>query len=156
MSTPTRIAMQLPIRAAAGAFLLNSGLSKWNAAEEKAKHLHGMARDAYPAFEGIPADVFTQALSAGEMAVGGALLAPFVPEWLAGAALTGFSGGLLGLYARLPGMRRPNSIRPTDDGLALAKDSWLFAMGLSLLAGAVTKVPAKLAKDRRKKKQRKA
>lgn len=151
MSTPTRIAMQFPTRVAAGAFLLNSGWSKWNAGDEKVKQLHAMAAEAYPAFDNVEAGLFVQALSAGEMVLGSALLLPVVPEWLAGAALTGFSGGLLGLYSRLPGMRRPDSILPTDDGLALAKDSWLLAIGLSLLAGAVTKVPGKVAKKRRRR-----
>jgi hypothetical protein len=147
--------MQLPTRIATGAFLLNSGWSKWDAAEERAKQLHGVARDAYPVFDNVDSTLFTKALSAGEMALGGALLLPIVPEWLAGAGLTAFSAGLLGLYARLPGMHRPGSIRPTEDGLALAKDSWMLAIGLSLLAGAVTKAPATMGKRRRKRQKAK-
>lgn len=156
MSTPTRIAMQLPTRLATGAFILNSGWSKWEASDEKAKHLHAVAKDAYPMFENVDSAVFTKALSIGEMALGGALLLPIVPEWMAGAGLTAFSAGLLGLYARLPGMRQPGSVRPSDDGLPLAKDSWMLAIGLSLLAGAVTKAPHTMSKRHAKRAKAKA
>jgi hypothetical protein len=56
-----------------------------------------------------------------------------VPTAVAGAALTGFSGGLLGLYLRTPGMRKPGSLAPTQDGLAIAKDVWLLGIGVGLL-----------------------
>lgn len=156
MTTPTRIAMQLPTRAAAGAFILNSGLTKWHAGEERSKHVHAMAADAYPALADVDHRHFTKALSAGETVLGGALLCPLVPSWLAGAGLTAFSGGLLGLYARLPGMRLAGSVRPSDDGLALAKDSWLLSIGVSLLAGAAAGVPGRIAKRRRQRRRRHA
>ena len=56
---------------------------------------------------------FTKLLAGGEIALGAALLAPFVPEALAGAGLTAFSAGLLGRHLRTPGMRKENSLRPT-------------------------------------------
>ena len=65
-------------------------------------------------------------LSTSEIAVGAILLTPFVPTAVAGATLTAFSGGLLGLYLRTPGMRKPGSLAPTEQGLAIAKDSWLL------------------------------
>jgi hypothetical protein len=34
---------------------------------------------------------------------------------------------------RLPGMREPDSIRPTQDGTAIAKDVWLTSIGVALL-----------------------
>jgi hypothetical protein len=43
-----------------------------------------------------------------------ALLLPVVPAAVAGAGLAGFSGGLLGLNARTPGMRKQNSPFPTQ------------------------------------------
>src|SRR3712207_3620193 len=61
------------------------------------------------------------------------LLTPFVPTFTAGAVLTAFSGGLLGLYLRTPGMRKPGSLAPTQEGLALAKDSWLVGIGIGLI-----------------------
>jgi hypothetical protein len=68
--------------------------------------------------------------------LGAALLLPFVPDGLAGAALTAFSAGLLGLYVRVPGLRQEGSIRPTQQGTAIAKDVWLLALGLSLMGHA--------------------
>ena len=51
----------------------------------------------------------------------------------AGAALTAFSGALLGLYLRTPGMRQEESLGPTQQGIPLAKDIWLAGIGASLL-----------------------
>jgi len=56
-----------------------------------------------------------------------------VPSALAGAALAGFSAGLVQLYWKTPGMRQPGSIKPTQQGIALAKDVWLLGAGLTLL-----------------------
>jgi hypothetical protein len=50
----------------------------------------------------------------------------------------GFSGGLVGLYLRTPGMRQPGSLRPTEEGLALAKDTWMLGMGLGFVVEGVT------------------
>jgi hypothetical protein len=71
-------------------------------------------------------------LATSEIALGALLLTPFVPTAVAGAALTVFSGGLLGLYLRTPGMRKPGSLAPTEQGLAIAKDSWLLGIGIGL------------------------
>ena len=73
-----------------------------------------------------------------EVALGTALLIPFVPDVLAGAGLTAFSGGLLGLYARTPGLRKEGSLFPTQDGIALAKDVWMTGIGVSLLVDGIT------------------
>lgn len=131
-------ARRLPVRLAAGAFILNSGLGKWSAAEETAARVHGMASGTYPFLGRLrPAD-FTKLLAAGEIGLGAALLLPVVPAAAAGAALTAFSGGLLGLYARTPGMRHESSLRPTQQGTPLAKDIWLAGIGLGLLIDALT------------------
>ncbi|MFD0020479.1 hypothetical protein [Streptomyces sp. NPDC058382] len=123
----------IPPRLATGAFILNSGLGKLKADEETAQSLHGMACTAYPFLEKIEAERFTRLLAWSEIAVGGTLLVPFVPTRLAGLALTGFSGGLLGLYLRVPGMREPGSVRPSQAGVPLAKDAWMFGIGLGFL-----------------------
>jgi len=60
-----------------------------------------------------------------------------VPTGLAGLALTGFAVGLVGLYARTPGLRREHSVFPTQQGLGYAKDSWLAAIGIALFTDAV-------------------
>jgi hypothetical protein len=91
---------------------------------EGAEQLHGMATNTYPFLGKMKAEQFADLLSKGEIAIGVVLLAPFVPTLLAGAALTGFSAALVGLYLRTPGMRQPGSLRPSQQGIALAKDSW--------------------------------
>jgi hypothetical protein len=67
------------------------------------------------------------------LGVGAALLLPFVPPAWAGAALTAFSSGLVGLYLRIPGMHREGDLRPTQEGTPIAKDIWLVGIGLSLM-----------------------
>ncbi|MGW5354726.1 hypothetical protein ACWERV_29970 [Streptomyces sp. NPDC004031] len=129
---------QLPPRVATGAFVLHSGLQKWKGDEATAEMLHGMACGAYPVFRKLSPRQFLRVLSCGEIATGSLLLAPFVPGAVAGAFLTGFSGALLGLYGRTPGMREPGSVWPTQNGIALAKDSWMFGVGLGLLADDAT------------------
>ena len=56
-----------------------------------------------------------------------------VPAALAGLGLSAFATGLLGLYLKTPGMRKEGSLRPTEQGIALAKDVWLLGIGLSLV-----------------------
>jgi hypothetical protein len=131
-------AWHIPVRLATGAFILNSGLQKLTQAEdEQKKQVHGMAVGAYPFLESMDPDAFTLALGAGETALGAALLAPFVSSGLAGLGLTAFSGGLMGLYLRTPSLREHGSIRPTPQGLAVAKDSWMLAIGTGLVVDAV-------------------
>jgi hypothetical protein len=138
--TPSEIAPRL----ATGAFILNSGLGKRGADEGTAAALHGFAAGAYPFLKKIPPTTFAKALSITEITVGAALLTPFVPTAVAGALLTGFSGGLLGLYLRTPGMTKPGrSIAPTQAGLPIAKDVWMLGIGLGPLTQALL--------DRRKK-----
>ena len=123
----------IPLRVAIGAFFLNSGLSKQGLEGQAAEGVHGMAAGALPVVKKIPANSFARLLSGSEIAIGGALLAPFVSSRIAGAALTGFSAGLVQLYLKTPGMRQAGSIKPTPDGIALAKDVWLLGAGLTLL-----------------------
>ena len=61
------------------------------------------------------------------------LAIPVVPGIVAGAALTAFAGGTVGLYARTPGLRKPGSALPTENGVPIAKDSWLVGIGLGLI-----------------------
>lgn len=121
----------IPIRLTAGAFVLNAGIGKWDGDEQTAKAIHGMASGTYPFLSSIEPKKFLKMLSAGEIAVGAARLTPVVPAGLAGAALVGFSAGLLGLYLRTPGMR--DGLRPTQQGTPIAKDVWLLGMGASLV-----------------------
>jgi hypothetical protein len=128
----------VPVRVATGAFILNSGLSKRNADKETAEHLHGFATTAFPELQDTPPEQFAKMLSAGEIALGAALLTPFVPTGIAGAALTGFAGLLGRLYWRAPGLHDEGSIRPTQQGTAVAKDVWMLAIGSALVLDALT------------------
>lgn len=125
---------QAPPRVATGAFVLHSGLQKWKGDEATAEVVHGMACGAYPVLKKLTPRQFLRVLSCAEITTGSLLLAPFVPGYVAGAFLTGFSGALLGLYARTPGMREPGGVWPTQEGIALAKDSWMLGVGLGLIA----------------------
>ncbi|WP_371402693.1 hypothetical protein OHA10_32990 [Kribbella sp. NBC_00662] len=130
-------AWQVPLRVSTGAFILNSGLAKVRADEAAAKQTHGFAAGAYPFLRRLDPGSFVGSLSAGEIALGTALLVPVVPAGLVGAALTAFSGGLVGLYLRTPGLRQEGSLRPTDQGVPIAKDAWLLAIGLAFVVDEV-------------------
>ena len=131
-------ARHLPPRVAAGAFILNSGIGKLRADEEAAAQLHGFAAGAYPFLARLkPAD-FVRLLAVSEITLGAVLLLPVVPAAVAGAGLAAFSGGLLGLYARTPGMRKENSPFPTQQGTPLAKDVWMMGIGLGLVIDDLT------------------
>jgi uncharacterized membrane protein YphA (DoxX/SURF4 family) len=128
----------VPPRVAAGAFIAHSGWEKWHGSPEQAAGVHGMASNAFPVFKEMDATDFLRLLSIGELATGAALLLPFVPPVVAGAALTGFSGALLTMYWRTPSLRKRGSIWPTPQGLAVSKDVWMLGIGLGLLVDAAT------------------
>ena len=132
MGLPITLAEIAP-RVSAGAFILNSGLGKRGADAEAAAGMHGFAAGTYPFLKSVPPQQFAQGLSTAEIGLGALLLTPFVPTFTAGAVLTAFSGGLLGLYLNTPGMRKPGSLAPTEAGLVLAKDSWLVGIGIGLM-----------------------
>jgi uncharacterized membrane protein YphA (DoxX/SURF4 family) len=129
-------ARDLPGRIATGAYILHAGLEKWQADEARAKGVHKAASGAFPFLERIPPERFIKMLAAGEIALGTALLAPFVPSALAGAALTGFSGSLVTMYLRTPALHKPGSVWPTQAGTGISKDVWMLGIGLGLVAGA--------------------
>ena len=124
----------VPARLATGAYILHAGLEKWNGTPERANGVHGAAMGAYPFLGKIPPETFLKVLAAAEIGTGAALLLPVVPNKLAGAALTAFSGSLLGLYLRTEAMHKPGSIWPTQAGVGISKDVWMLGIGLSLLA----------------------
>jgi hypothetical protein len=126
-------AHNLPLRLTAGAFIVNSGAGILSADEETAAGLQGLAAGSYPFLAKMKPLVFARMLGATELAIGAALLLPVVPDGLAGAALTAFSSGLVGLYLRTPGMRQEGSLRPSQQGIPLAKDIWLLGIGVSLM-----------------------
>jgi uncharacterized membrane protein YphA (DoxX/SURF4 family) len=127
-------ARTLPGRLATGAYILHSGVEKWQGDEKQAAGVHGMAANAFPFLKGIPPRRFLKLVAAAEIATGTALLAPVVPAAVAGAALTGFSGSLLAMYLRTPALHRPGSVWPTSSGIGVSKDVWMLGIGLGLLA----------------------
>jgi hypothetical protein len=129
----------IPLRVATGAFILNSGLSKQGLEGQAAEGLHAMAVGAVPALRRLDPPRFAGLLSATEIALGTALLVPVIPSAAVGAALAGFSAGLVQLYLKTPGMRQPGSIKPTQEGIGLAKDVWLLGAGLTMLLDAGSK-----------------
>jgi uncharacterized membrane protein YphA (DoxX/SURF4 family) len=129
-------AREIPGRLATGAFILHSGLEKRKADAERAAGLHGFAKGTYPFLGSQQPEAFVRRLSTGEIALGALLLAPVVPTVVAGAALTGFSAGLLGMYLKTPGMRKPGSIWPSPQGLTISKDVWMLGIGVGLLVDA--------------------
>src|SRR3954471_15749017 len=147
---------EIPARVSAGAFILNSGRAKRGADEPTAAGVHGFASGTYPFLKDVPPQQFVKVLSTAEIVVGAALLTPFVPTVVAGAALTGFSGGLLGLYLRTPGMRKPGSLAPTQEGLALAKDAWLVGIGLSIFVDGLTHGRSRISVKKAEKQAKKA
>jgi uncharacterized membrane protein YphA (DoxX/SURF4 family) len=131
-----RLAMRirdLPTRISTGAYILHAGLEKWHGSAEQAGAVHGMAAGAYPFLGKLRPPTFLKALAAGEIATGSALLIPVVSNRLAGAALTGFAGGLLTMYLRTPALHKPGSIWPTPAGIGVSKDVWMLGIGVGLL-----------------------
>lgn len=126
-----------PQRLAAGAYVLHSGIEKWSGGPEQAAFVHGAASGAYPFLKDVPPATFLKALSVGEMATGALLLLPFVPDRIAGAALTGFSGALVTMYLRTPAMHKDGSVWPTPGGLAVSKDVWMLGIGAGLVLESV-------------------
>ena len=110
-----------------------------------------MAVGAIPPLGKVSAHTFATGLSAGETALGVALLAPFVSPVLAGAALTAFGAGLVTLYLATPGMREEGSLKPTQAGVGLAKDVWLVGAGLTLLLDGLADETRKTARKARRK-----
>lgn len=126
-----------PLRLVTGAYILQSGIAKFSADEATHSQLHGAASGAYPKFGKMPPSQFGRMLAVGETALGAAILLPIVPTAVAGAGLMAFSGALLGMYWKTPGMHGENDPRPTERGTALAKDSWMFGIGTSLVLDSV-------------------
>lgn len=131
-------ARHLPPRIATGAFILNAGMGKLSADEQTAAPLHSTAAATYPFLNKLKPTDFARLLAVSEITLGAALLLPVIPPAVAGAGLAAFSGGLLGLYARTPGMRKERSPFPTQQGTPLAKDVWMAGIGLGLIIDGLT------------------
>lgn len=127
------------LRVPTGAFILNSGIGKLGLKGEAAEGVQGFAATGIPALGKLDPDTFGKFISYSEIGIGASLLAPFVPNKLAGAALATFGSGLLTLYFNNDNMTEEDGIRRSDDGIAIAKDSWLVGIGAALIALGSTK-----------------
>lgn len=123
----------LPTRVATGAYILHSGVEKWEADEQTAGFIHGMAAGAYPFLTNVPPTQFVKLWAGAEIALGAGLLLPLIPTKLVGLGLTGFASSLLTMYLRTPSLHKPGSIWPTQQGIGISKDVWMLGIGLSFL-----------------------
>ncbi|GAA4376494.1 DoxX family membrane protein [Paeniglutamicibacter cryotolerans] len=121
------------LRLVTGAYILNSGVGKLGMDHEHSSGLQDMASQVIPQVAQIDSDQFGKYLGYGEIVLGSALLAPFIPSRLAGLGLGVFSAGLIFTYLKTPGMTRSDGIRPSADGTAMAKDFWLAGVSAALI-----------------------
>ena len=121
------------LRGVTGAFVTNTGVGKIGMPAEFSAGVQQAAASGIPALAKLPSDKFGTWLGYAETAVGATLLAPFVSNKVAGAALTAFSGGLLSMYFRNPENTESDGIRPSQEGMALSKDVFMLAIGLALM-----------------------
>lgn len=137
---------QIPLRLTAGAFILNSGINKTKLTDEQAEEMRDLGANGLPFLKDLTPKQFKQFIVASELGIGAACLLPFVPGWLAGLAVTGFSGGLLAMYKNTDFMTESDGIRPSEQGTAVAKDVFLFGIGTALMVdGAVNRTGRKNA-----------
>jgi hypothetical protein len=128
----------LPLRLATGAYILNSGLGKQGIPSEAAAGMQQLAANAVPQLGDLEPKQFATILSTAEVTLGAALLAiPIVPPLAAGIALTAFSVGLNRMYLKTPGMTEDDSIKPSDQGIGIAKDVWMTAIGAALILDSI-------------------
>lgn len=137
----------IPTRAAAGGYVLHTGLEKWNGSEEQAKGLHAFATGAFPFLTKVQPGTFLRALSAAEIGIGVLLLTPVVPNRVAGTVLAAFSSSLLTIYMRTPALHEEGSVWPTQAGIAISKDIWMLGIGLGLVADDATDASGKRRSD---------
>lgn len=121
------------LRIVPGAFILNSGIGKLRLPPEAAESLQSMAVRGVPPLKKLTREQFGKFISYGEISVGAALLLLFIPNKIAGLALAAFSGSLVSMYLRTPGLTESDGVRPTQDGTPIAKDSWLLAIAIALI-----------------------
>ena len=120
-------------------FFVHTALAKRELDEKGAKGLHRFASAAYPVLRAVSPTTFVRGMTIAESALAASLLVPVVPAPIGAAGLTVFGSALMGTYARVPGLRREGSVRPSEIGLSLAKDTWMVAAGLALLVDAWTR-----------------
>lgn len=130
------------LRLATGAYILNAGIGKISLDKDHAAGLQATGAHAFPWLMNIEAEKFGKLLSTAEITLGSLLLAPFVPSRIAGLGLATFSGALLRVYLKTPGLTLADGVRPSPAGSAMAKDSWMFAIAVALITDRRSRRPA--------------
>ncbi|QGU06053.1 hypothetical protein COCCU_00425 [Corynebacterium occultum] len=122
------------LRGVSGAYILQSGVGKLGMPTEAAAGVQEFAATGVPAVKKMSPDTFSKFLSYSEVGIGAALLAPFVSNRIAGAAMGTFSAGLLAIYFRNEAMTQKDGIRPSEAGTGLSKDLFMAAISAALIA----------------------
>lgn len=142
----------IPSRAVCGLFILNTGFTKRSLDVEGATGLRDQAANAFSVLKRVNPVLFGKLLSSSEILLGTALLAPVVPTWVAAAGLSGFSGALMRVYLKTPGMTLEDGIRPAPAGMGIARDVFMLGSALGMLVEEATvqqvrrKIPRRAAR----------
>lgn len=121
------------LRAVPGAYILNAGVEKLSLDEQSAGYLKSMAAKGFPFLDDVDDATFGKALAGSEIAVGSALLAPFIPSRAAGLALGAFSAGMLTMYFKTEEFTKDNGVSPSQAGTPVSHNVWLAAIAAALL-----------------------
>lgn len=138
------------LRGISGAYFLQSGIGKLNMPTEAAAGLQQFAATGVPQVTKLAPDTFGKVVSYSEIGVAASLLAPVVPNRLAGLMLGAINTGFLSIYFRNDQMTQKDGIRPSEAGTGLSKDIFIAAIAGALIA-APTAAKTKKAKKAEKK-----
>ncbi len=127
-----------PLRLTTGAFVVNSGITTFNADIEATKRLQTYAARLVPQVERMDSRTFAKLMAAGEVTLGTALILPVVPAAVAGLGLSAFAASLLAAQRPTNGQHTDGASEPHTQATANATDAWMLGAGLSLLLDALT------------------
>jgi len=127
-----------PLRLTTGAFVVNSGISTFNADDETTKKLQTSAARLVPQVERMDSRTFAKVLAAGEVTLGTALMLPVVPAAVAGLGLSAFAASLLATQRHTNGQHADARSEPPAPATVTATDAWMLGAGVSLLIDALT------------------
>jgi uncharacterized membrane protein YphA (DoxX/SURF4 family) len=127
-----------PLRLSTGAFVVNSGISTFNADDETTKRLQTTAARLVPQVERMQPRTFARVLAAGEVTLGTALMLPVVPAAVAGLGLSAFAASLLAAERPTNGQHANGKGEPTTQATPTATEAWMLGAGVSLLLDALT------------------
>jgi hypothetical protein len=132
-----------PLRLTTGAFVLNSGVTRFNADEQTSKRLQQTAAQWLPQVNRMDSRTFAKTVAAGEVALGTALMLPVVPAAIAGLGITAFAASLLAARGSAAGQHVGPTGVPTESttpepAVPKATEAWMLGSGVSLLLDALT------------------